>query len=369
MASLHKQSNRLGTTWRVKWREDGRQQSLSFERSDAAERFKANIEQYGPGEAKRILEVEEKEHRSVTVTEYLGQYIDGLTGVQPATVNRYRRYVVKDIAPVFGDMPLTAVTEDTIGRWVKQMGGAAKTVQNKHGFVSGAFKAAVKKGLMDVNPCEDRRLPEDQQPEMVMLTPAEFQLIHDCLPKWQGLAYWLVSTGMRFSEATALQPRDVNLKNRTVRINKAWKYATKRGDLKLGPPKTRKSNRTISVPQKALDVLDMDGEWCFTNGSGNPIRAQEFFNQAWKPGREKAYALGLDKAVRVHDLRDTHASWLINSGTPLPVVQARLGHENITTTIGRYYHLDQRSELQAAAIIDQMLGAAQPKQLADHTDT
>jgi integrase len=356
VASVHEQRNSWGRTWRVKWRHDGKQESLSFETEDGAQRFKTNIDMYGPAEALRILEVEDKDHHGVTVTEYLNTYIDSLTGVQPATVSRYKKYVTKDINPVFGSLPLTAVTEDTIGRWVKQLKGSAKTIQNKHGFLSGALKAATKKGLIPTNPCADRRLPEGEEAEQVHLTPGEFQLLHDCLPeRYQALAFWLVSTGMRFGEATALTPKDINVSARTVRISKAWKYAANRAELRVGPPKTKKSNRTITVSQAALDRLDLSGEWVFTNPSGNPVRAQEFFNQAWKPARLKAQALGLEKAPRVHDLRHTHASWLINAGTPLPVVQQRLGHENITTTIGMYYHVDQRAEQQAAATVQQLL--------------
>jgi integrase len=376
MASLHKQSNTLGTTWRVRWREDGKQHSLSFETELGAQRFKDNVDQYGPEEARRVLELEEKQYRVPTVEEFLTTYIDSLTGVQPATVKRYRSYASRDIAPRFGSLPITAVTEDTIGRWVQEIAAekvkvrgkekppAAKTIQNKHGFLSGAFKAAVRKGLIVANPCEDRRLPEGEAQEMVCLTPGEFQLLHDCLPKqWQPLATWLVSTGMRFSEATALKPSDIDPTKRTCRINKAWKYS---GDYDpdIGPPKTKKSNRTITLSLAAMDVIDLtQPEYLFTNGVGNPVRAQEFFNNGWKPAREKAQKLGLTKSPRVHDLRHTHASWLINANTPLPVVQARLGHENISTTIGMYYHVDQRAEQQAAATIQHMLTTDLPPAL------
>lgn len=371
---MHPQDNSWGRTWRVKWREDGRQASLSFETEDGAQRFKANIDQYGPGEALRILELEETERRVPTVEEFLESYIDSLTGVQTATLNRYRSYASRDINPRFGSLPITAVTEDTIGRWVQEIASekitvrkvqktpSAKTIQNKHGFLSGALQAAVKKGLIAANPCEDRRLPEGQSQEMVWLTPGEFQLIHDCLPKqWQPLAFWLVSTGMRFSEATALTPADIDVTKMTCRINKAWKYS---GNYRseIGPPKTKHSNRTITLSQAALDVIDLSQpEWLFTNGAGNPVKAQEFFNNGWKPAREKAQALGLTKTPRVHDLRHTHASWLINANTPLPVVQARLGHQNISTTIGMYYHVDQRAEQQAAATIQSILTAPIPE--------
>jgi integrase len=361
----------------VKWRQDGKQTSTSFADKAGAERFKANADQYGPAEAVRILKIENAELSIPTVTDYLTEYIDSLTGVQPATQNRYRAYLSRDITPAFGSLPLTAVAEDTIGRWVQKLAeprtvttivdGAeitktitpsAKTIQNKHGFISGAFKAAVRKGLMPSNPCEDRRLPEGAEVAMVMLTPAEFDLMRSCLPEhWQPLATFLVSTGMRFSEAAALGPGDIDETARTCRINKAWKYS---GNYRpqIGPPKSKKSSRTITLSRTAMDCLDLtQPEWLFTNRVGNPVRAQEFFNNGWKPAREKAQALGLKKSPRVHDLRHTHASWLINGGTPLPVVQARLGHENITTTIARYYHVDQRAEIQAADMIDQKLGS------------
>ena len=56
----------------------------------------------------------------------------------------------------------------------------------------------------------------------------------------------------------------------------------------------------------------------------------------------------VDEKPRVQDLRHTCASWMIQSHVPLPVIQEHLGHENITTTIDRYGHIDRRSA-QAAA--------------------
>jgi integrase len=57
----------------------------------------------------------------------------------------------------------------------------------------------------------------------------------------------------------------------------------------------------------------------------------------------------------VHDLRHTCASWLVAAGTPLPVVQAHLGHESIQTTIAAYTHLDRSTMSAAATAIGTML--------------
>jgi integrase len=353
VASIHAQKNRAGNTYRVLWRQDGRQRSLTFENLPAAERFKTLVEDHGPDEALRIIELDEVGRHVPTVTEWLCTHIDNLTGVQPATLARYRTYVLRDIDPVFGSMPLSAVTETTIAKWVKQLGGSGKTISNKHGFVSGAFNAAVRAAVMATNPCQGRRLPHTRVEETVFLTPDEFRLLRDHIERerWKNLATWLVTTGMRFSEATALTAGDINTHAKTCRINKAWKYS---GDYRpeIGPPKTKKSTRTISLPPAALEVLDLTAPgFLFTNGAGNPVRAQEFFNGGWKPGRDAAMKAGLTKSPRVHDLRHTCASWMIQAGVPLPVIQQHLGHESIQTTIGVYGHLDRRSAEAAAAAI------------------
>jgi integrase len=101
-----------------------------------------------------------------------------------------------------------------------------------------------------------------------------------------------------------------------------------------------------------LDVIDLTAPgFLFTNDAGNPVRAQEFFNGGWKPGRASAMKDGLTKSPRVHDLRHTCASWMMAAVVPLPVIQQHRGHESIQTTIGVYGHLDRRSAQVAADAI------------------
>jgi integrase len=94
---------------------------------------------------------------------------------------------------------------------------------------------------MTSNPCQGRRLPHTRVEETVFLTPDEFLLLRDHIERerWKNLATWLVTTGMRFSEATALTAADIDGKAKTCRITKAWKYS---GDYRpeIGPPKTKK---------------------------------------------------------------------------------------------------------------------------------
>jgi integrase len=115
---------------------------------------------------------------------------------------------------------------------------------------------------------------------MVFLSPADFRAIHDKLAAdWRPLATWLVCSGMRFSEATALRVGDIDTKSNTVRITRAWKY-TADGSERIGPPKSKAGTRTIDVPPEAIAVLDLKrprGELLFANSKGKRIRSTVFF--------------------------------------------------------------------------------------------
>lgn len=129
------------------------------------------------------------------------------------------------------------------------------------------------------------------------------------------------------------------------------------------------SVRTINVPTDILAKLDLTGKWVFTNsgrGKGNyadgktriddnPVRIHSFGPNVWRPAVDRAKTKGLTKSPRIHDLRDTCASWLIGAGRPLPAVQAHLGHESIQTTSDVYGHLDRSSGRDNAAAIGALL--------------
>ena len=135
----------------------------------------------------------------------------------------------------------------------------------------------------------------------------------------------------------------------TVRISRAWKKK-EGGGYEVGPPKTKKSVRTINLPADVIAQLDMSNEYVFTNsGRGRHnqdgvVRNASFAPNVWHPAVARAQSDGaLTKRPRIHDLRHTCASWLIQAGRPLPAVQAQLGHNSIVTTVSVYGHLDRSS--------------------------
>src|SRR4029077_14599120 len=102
-------------------------------------------------------------------------------------------------------------------------------------------------------------MPRDAPAEMVFLTHEEFARLYSCVSEhWQPLVEFLVASGARFGEATALKPGDINLTEGTVDIRRAWRYVSGEGH-ELGPPKTRRSIRTIDVADDTLAKLNLTG--------------------------------------------------------------------------------------------------------------
>jgi len=372
VASIRTRPRKDGTTYAVLYTIEGRQSSMPFDDVKAAEAFKAAVEVHG---AARALEMhgidpgrrrQDTKHRGMTVAKWLEHYIDHLTGVEQKTIDDYRRYAHADIGPVLGDIPLAALTQEDVARWVTHMEitpsaktgrpVSAKTIKNRHGFLSGALAAAVPKHI-GANPAAGRRLPrgegEDADDEMRMLSHDEFALLLASVTQpWKPLVEFLVASGCRWGEASALKPADVDHGAGTVKIRRAWKLSSK--GYRIGPPKTKRSRRTIDVDPSVLGKLDYGGEWLFTNPGrgrravGGPVRYSNFRRNVWDPAVERA---GIDPKPTPHDLRHTCASWMLNGGVELFVVSRHLGHENIATTADIYGDIDRTSTKAAAAVV------------------
>lgn len=373
MASLRSGTRKDGSSYvQVLYRLGGKQTSTSFEDMTSAVRFQKLADKFGPAKALETIHTD-PELLTMTVGEWLDHHIDHLTGVRKSTLYDYRAYTKNDIVPVLGDLPLTVLSRDDIARWTQAMtekGASGKTIANKHGFLSSALNAAVRAGHIPSNPAAGQRLPVSEREEMVCLTGEEFaKLLAAVTEPWRPLVEFLVASGCRWGEATALRPSDVDRNAGTVRIMRAWKRTYDRGGYEIGPPKTKRSIRTINVPKSVLDKLDYSGDWLFLNRAGRPIRHNGFHDRIWQPAIERVWpsvdADGkpvdkhkLARRPRVHDLRHTCASWMVLAGQPLPVVQAHLGHESINTTISLYTHLDRRSSEAAAEAIAAVLAGS-----------
>lgn len=360
------------------WRDPvtGRQTSLTYDDERDAVLAQQLIEAAGGHAIEAARIAEQVRELGPTVAEAVAEHIDLLTAVGPDTRSHYRNQLKAHIVPLLGAVPVSAVTFRHVAGWVQDMGNkglAPKTIANVHGLLSASMSTAVRLGYRPDNPCSGVDLPKSQaiRDEITVLTREEFRLLLAFIPgHYQPLVITLVATGLRWGEATALTVSDVNLlaEPPTLRVTKAWK---RDGDRRwyVGPPKTKRARRTISLPDDLLNVLlplvaaKAPDELLFTNTQGGRLSSSRFWTSTWTPALDAAGdprrpdgtrdrdAARLTKRPRVHDLRHTHASWMIAEGTDLFVLQRRLGHESITTTTDTYSHLlpDQQNAAAQAA--------------------
>lgn len=332
--------------YKVRYRLGGAETSETFRRRVDAETFRDILGDGRHGrtvEALKWLQAKQEERDTFTFAEWHELYVQQLTGVTPRTRDDYRAYrrrYLSDLDP----LPLPLIARSHVAALVNRLeaeGKSPKTIKNVVHMLSSCMALAVDEGHATTNPCRRVRLPKNvlNVHEARFLTPEEVNALVHALPAhYRPLIVFMVGTGTRWSEATAVQARHVDLTNGTVRVEQAWKVV--KGGRVLGPPKSSKSRRTVNAAVSALLVaaplLGRPNDFVFTTRQGRPIAYSNFYDRVWRPACKRA---GLDPSPGLHSLRHTFASWLISDGQPLEAVQDQLGHESILTTRAVYAHL------------------------------
>lgn len=374
VASIRERTRSDGTrVWQISFREDGKQCAHTVYTQSDALLWKRLIEQTGSFDGANAAH-DAAQKSTYTIADAIGDHIDLLLKPGPQTIHSYRSMLDNHIRNTIGAIPVAGATEKHIADWVRGMQKkkmSAKTIRNVHGLIAAALNRCVPK-LIDVSPCRDIDLPSTEEAEdhICFLTYREFMWVYDELPAagvYKPLALFLVVTGARFGEATAVKVTDVDLEAepQRVRLNKAWKRQGSTG-YEIGAPKTRSSKRTVSFGGLLTDLLRpmVEGrpsdELLFTGTAGRV--SQPVFYRVWNDavGRTLEKHPEFAKHPRIHDLRHTSASWLLQEGYDTFKVARRLGHSSTAMVDKVYGHLMPEGMEEGARKIDK---AMRPKEL------
>lgn len=151
---------------------------------------------------------------------------------------------------------------------------------------------------------------------------------------WDWLIYLIAKTGMRFSEALGLTPKDFDFMHQSITINKTWDYKNNTGFL---PTKNFTSNRKIQIDwQTVIKFTELlrglpENEPIFVHG--------KVWNSTPNKRLERHCIHCGIPIITIHGLRHTHASLLLFSGVSIASVARRLGHASMTTTQKTYLHI------------------------------
>ena len=299
----------------------------------------------------------------ISVATWLAEVESAKASRQEATVARDRSLIDTHILPAFGNRQLASVKPVEGRRWVSELsatGLAADTVRKCHRLLANAFEVAVGDGLLVRSPATGTSLPKPTRSEIRVIDLDQIAVLAAAIaPRYRALVLGAAFTGLRFGELAALRVGRLDMLRRNLRVEEAVNEVE--GRLVFGAPKTASSIRNVSMPKALVDELALhmsefppsDDGLVFTAPSGGPLRRNNFRRRVWLPAVEES----VGPPLRFHDLRHSHAAVLIATGQHPKLIQTRLGHSSIRTTLDIYGHLFDGIDRAAADAIDEALTA------------
>lgn len=329
-----------------------------------------------------------------TLGEFIGRwFIEYVTpSMGPRTAEGYESIIKMHLIPKLGNIPLANLKPEHIQKFYAdclsngQCDGSGGlnplTVRHIAMCLHRALTHAVKWGLLMRNPADAVDIPRAQRTEMHIMSEADIEKILDAArdTAYYPAFYTAIFTGMRRSEFLALKWGDVDLILGQLSVSRSI-HQVKDNTLVFRPTKTVKGRRTIALTpsnimvlrshrekQEALKMeltgeLINDNDMVFCHADGTPLKP-DTVSGAWV---ELTKQVGL-KGMRLHDCRHSHASILLKQGIHPKVVQERLGHANIATTLDIYSHVTPGLQQAAAARFDEAMNLSYNKRVADPCD-
>lgn len=251
---------------------------------------------------------------------------------------------------------------------LRRRGLSSRTVRYLHSVLRTALRhARTRRRIIVHDPTEGAQLPRQESKEMRALTWAEARRLVAILraePVAGLLMEVMLVLGLRPSEAAGVRIDDLNLPEGTLTIARRI-VQLRGGGIDIGPPKSRRSARTLAIPRFLVARLDdhlsavnarmaRDAEWnasrlLFPSMRGRPINMHNFVKRHLKPAVARA---GLPPDFRLYDLRHSNATLSSNGGAPLQVVANQLGHASAWVTANTYLHATADSARQVAGIFE-----------------
>lgn len=221
-----------------------------------------------------------------------------------------------------------------------------QTTMDFHHQLKGAILDAVDEGLIDRDPTRKAIIKGKTPNEKKIKYLNQFEL-HTLLTKlhlgqevnWDWFILLVAKTGMRFSEALALTPRDFDFARQTLSISKTWDYKDGGG---FQPTKNKSSVRKIQIDWQTVIQFS---ELIKNLPEDEPIFVHEkVYNSTVNAVLGRYCKEANVPVISIHGLRHTHASLLLFAGVSIASVARRLGHASMTTTQKTYLHIIQELE-------------------------
>lgn len=262
--------------------------------------------------------------------------------VKASTLETQCNAIDLHILPYFKDRIVSDITPEDVAEWQTQLlekKFSASHTRQINAYLRMLFKYAVDYLRLPRSPVI-AQICKPQKGNIDFWTPEEYRKFSDHIKdniELHTAFEILFYTGMRKGELLALTVNDIDFQAKKIRINKTLVYV--HGEYIMQPPKTEQSNRVIDVPEFLLAEIRN-----YTDKIYHLDPDQRIFprSRVWLGQAITRICPAIDlKIIRVHDLRHSHASVLIDLGANPLMIAERLGHKDIKVTMNIYAHLFQ----------------------------
>lgn len=298
-----------------------------------------------------------KDNSTILFCEYYKQWISVYKegAIRPVTMSKYKmayQWLVK-LVPELKIRDLDRISyQKLLNEYAEKH--EHQTTLDFHHHVKCAILDAVDEGLISRDPTRKAiikgKKPREKKPKFLNQFKLH-KLIEDLHlgPKvsWDWFILLVSKTGMRFSEALALTPKDFDFSHQTLSISKTWDYKGKGGFL---PTKNQSSVRKIQLDwQTVMQFAELTKN--LPNDEPIFIKRSIVYNSTLNGILERHCKNAGIPIISIHGLRHTHASLLLFAGVSIASVARRLGHASMTTTQKTYLHIIHELESKDIDII------------------
>ena len=283
--------------------------------------------------------------KNPTLSEWMAE-TTSMLDLKPSSRSSYGS-LQRAMVAFWGDRRISELTPLDVQRFASRSGLSASRTRQCVLVLRSSLDQAVRFGVLASNPCDGVKLPRLPRPGGRALSRDEVERLAGEADYYGApggdFVRFLAWTGLRWSEAVELRGRDV--RGRRIDVTRAA-VAVGSGGIVVGTPKSHAARTVVAPSFLRLPEAGPDG-LLWSTARGRRLVSQNYRQRIWLPSCRRA-GLG---GTRVHDLRHSACSLLIQAGVHPRVVQQILGHSDIATTMRVYAHVrDEQLEDAAKAL-------------------
>ena len=331
---------------------------------------------------KEFNEYQDNPGAEMTVKEWINKWLDEYKRpeIKIKTYERYRCSIILHINPYIGNEPLKNLTALKIKDLINKLATvpakkgshlAPRTINSVRRILISALNDAVTYDILPKNPALGTKPVRVEKPVMHILSKQEAANLLHVARKESYASYMVIKlaleTGMRIGEIFGLKWKHVDLEKKTLLVAGTIVH-TNHTNIYQPTGKTKSSYRRIPFSSALKTTLMEYKAWqqrekekwgeMYTNSDfvitkplGDFSDPSNFSARTFKKLLDKA---GITRQFRVHDLRHTHATWLLEAGINVKVISERLGHSSCRITMDTYSHVMQTMQDKAVEMLEQI---------------